>query len=891
MAASNSHIGWQLAELGNLGRERLASDPTSSGAAQLTNLGRGVEIISGRVVDSIAYLHAYKVLPERGLACMMCTYLAPGVSSAIGAKTINTLPPGTRVWFIYHRELLYGLIIGVEPDYMTDGKYATSDCLYLGSRSGLHRDSAHSFPLQIAHNGVVDWSAGRPFDSTTAGEWGAMTETGMRVTLDSFMAQLGVGEACGVFAYYWDQLLRIAGTNLQIRSSTFEHESLDDESEHFDVIGRSVYPWESLGAGRQQAGLFREHTAKQFEIDEPWYGPVEPKYDDQVPLRRTYEFHGYLGQGGKRVLLAPTNNAIARQSNPAPMAALFSEAVTLTGRYLLSSAKGITISRRVSIPAVKPKKRPEHADGDNTDNYKASSAFGSGPEHVVKSAPAMQEADDPSLVRAAAVQDLHSYTFNWESPHPFHYHEQDWDLDEESECELSGDTPPIPFADLANHQRMYLPEPPTASIEVDHRYRTVEYALATSYLTLLDDGGVVLGSGCGCEIRMAGGSISISAPGDIWTKPGRNAVTWAGRDAILRAKRHVDITSTDKDVRIKAERHLWALAGNSGSSGMLFLESRASQQEFLFENNEGGPMIGEDAQAGGVVIRTPDSNFVTWAKDIYLRTGGGSVQDGNITLDASEGRRVIVTESQATVNLLTPSSGSGRFDVFHDEGKVKSVHATIHDYLLLNGNLAVLGFAAVDGKLYTNDWIYVDTGHIATADAPKYMGLVQAIKPESMQPFFDALGDAETRMKFELTDFYESAHKQRWRVDYRAGNARVMEICEFSFRTPEQYGTQDDRFRLYEDRWQQLARLGGAETQTWQEQFVETQGTSTGPYPGREVAQKEGSYQTVGLTIYDAEAGHSKDRGTAADVADCYENPKYATPQKTTLENGYTILG
>jgi hypothetical protein len=41
-------------------------------------------------------------------------------------------------------------------------------------------------------------------------------------------------------------------------------------------------------------------------------------------------------------------------------------------------------------------------------------------------------------------------------------------------------------------------------------------------VTLLDDGGVLIGGGCGEEIRMVGGDIFLSCPGDVFMEAGRN---------------------------------------------------------------------------------------------------------------------------------------------------------------------------------------------------------------------------------------------------------------------------------------------------------------------------------------------------------------------------------
>ena len=243
-------LEWNLAELNETGRERPASDPTASKPAQNRNLGHGPEILFGRVVDCIPYVGCYKVMPERGLSVITCTYLTPGPNGIIGARAVSSIPPGAHVWFLYHRDLNYGVILGTESYFMTKGSAALSDYIYPGGRSGLHRDPAHGFPFVLNTRGIGDWSAGKPFDATMGGEWGAIVETGLRILLDSFMVQMGVSESCGFTAFLWDNLCRMSGINLQIRSNAFEHEALHDTGEHFELVSHCIYPWETLGWGR-----------------------------------------------------------------------------------------------------------------------------------------------------------------------------------------------------------------------------------------------------------------------------------------------------------------------------------------------------------------------------------------------------------------------------------------------------------------------------------------------------------------------------------------------------------------------------------------------------------------------------------------------------------------
>jgi hypothetical protein len=900
-------LEWQAAEVQHDMRNRQFSDPLSVGAAQLRNLSRGVEILFGRVMDGIPYVGTYKVLPERGMAAIPCSHLPSGPNSAVGVRANTSIPPGAHVWFIYHRSINYGLIIGVEPYFGTNPTLAMSDYIYIGSRSGLHRDTAHSFPWTTATRGIGDWSSGNPFDSTTAGEWCMMSKTGMRVFVDDYMAAIGTGEACGLTAFLFDNLCRLSGINLQIRSQPFEWEALDDESELYEVLGRAIYPWEALGAPRQGGTVSKKFEAQATEIEQPWYGAIEPAEDNQMPVRRRVEYGGYLGQGGKRIVQVPSAGEIWTYGGSPGVTSVFEENVALTGAYSMRSAKSITISKRPLIPKLYPQRRPEDSRGDSHTNYKASSAYGDGPEHKITGNIKLSGdagSLEPPLIRHAGSPDLVSYIFNWECEHPFWYHGKDWRIGEENESQLGSEVPPPMFGPLIGHGKMYMPDPPTAQLDIDHRYKSVDYALTNSYLTFLEDGGIALADGFGSEIRMTGGSIHVTAPGDIWNKGGRNVVSWGGRDVMMRAKRHVDISATEKDVRIKAERHCWLLAGNGKDSGMLLLESRSYIEDFKFQDGNGDAAVGEDVIAGGVVIRAPHSNAVTWAKDVYLRTGGGTVEHGTIVLDAGKGKDPIVTNSSCVVNFFMPDNDSGLYLGFYDRNDsaddsggeditVKHAHGFASYFILLDCYTAIRGDLAVDGHYFGNNWIYADNGHIATSLAPEFSGLVPGLKPGAFKKYFAELKADAEKFCADLTAFYMTALTNYYYVEFKAGNDDVMKIAEFSFCTSKQYGTLTGgnlHFRLYEDRWQQLDRLSDNVGTPWSENWVITQGIQTATYPGAEAMVHPESYVEMGLTIFQPASGTAKTRGSDGQLAGCYADPQYGTPDLKPLDGTYRII-
>jgi len=58
-----------------------------------------------------------------------------------------------------------------------------------------------------------------------------VAETGLMLHMDPWWAHLRVDEETGLYLFYHDQLTRLAGHNMQIRSMLGEREELDDQNE------------------------------------------------------------------------------------------------------------------------------------------------------------------------------------------------------------------------------------------------------------------------------------------------------------------------------------------------------------------------------------------------------------------------------------------------------------------------------------------------------------------------------------------------------------------------------------------------------------------------------------------------------------------------------------
>jgi hypothetical protein len=866
----------------------------AQGASNEHNMGldRNYLYRRGRIVDSFAYLNCYKVQLDSGSPTTVCFHFGQSAFGPMGTQQITTLPPGVYVWVVQHP--LYpsvGGIIGVEPPFSTDPTKSLSDLIGMGMTCGWKGDDAHSFPLQQEkQGGIVNYASDRPLDGTTL-DWGYMSETGMRFFLDPFMFQAAVDETTGIFGFFIDSLLRVAGHNLEIRSSGSELGAYNDQGEFSLIQGYTPYFWEQLGILKIGTEGHREYTPEEIQVKgEKEYNTFEPKYDDQQPFHRSRQIHGYLGQGGKRqILIPPTDTEILQYGSEVDFFGALSEDIALTGLYTLRSAKGISLVKRPVIPTPKQVKVPAHKDGDSFANYRFAGreGYGLGDEHKVTDRVTVPEDESVSLVQAAGVTGLHSYIHNWELNHPFVYHKEDWDMP--SEQDLQQDSVLMPqFSKLSTQQ--YCDDPESFDLEVDHRYGDVRYYKNESYLSLLDDGGVVLGDGFGAEIRMTGGSVFITAPGDVWTKAGRNVNSWAGFDSITRARNSIDITASDKDVRIKSEKNMQILAGNSGEGGLL-LESRGANHEYNFDG------CGEDVKSCGVMIRSLSCPVVTWAPDIYLRTGsdGGPIASGNIILDTKgeEGAGAIRTSSDTFEMWL----GTGLYNYFPPAGEFSGEPEVVHEFqrgrTMIGSDLGVDGYATIDGDLYMDGNVFVAGGHISTQLSNQYNGLIGDLTfkgghRDVLRHIQLVVTDSTDETKESAKEIYKGEFKDRWYADNRPGNKEVIEKAMASLRTPTQYKTEE--FSLFEDRWQALARLSGHQN-VWREKMVMCGTEPTFPYPGAEGEKLRGDLKFAGSELGDitgAEGG-TKIQSAPLSNTEVYENPEF-TVTSEELGEKYTVI-
>ena len=187
-------------------------------------------------------------------------------------------------------------------------------------------------------------------------------------------------------------------------------------------------------------------------------------------------------------------------------------------------------------------------------------------------------------------------------------------------------------------------------------------ATRSSYIYQSPTGAVVISDGHGAEIRLEGGNLTITAPGDIKILPGRDLAVLAPRNATVASQGRLDLVSDKKDVVIKAE----GCASLTAMQGLATVESRSTTPSTLtdVESREDSP------EGGGVVIRSATTAAVLGEN---IRIGiqanddtsdsGRRPHGGDILIDAGEGTALLYGEHAHVTGKRTASlvveEGSG----------------------------------------------------------------------------------------------------------------------------------------------------------------------------------------------------------------------------------------
>ena len=845
-------------------------------------------ITVGYVEDVIPGYNAYRVTDPVSRQPLFVTKADTTGFLPTGAQPVTTLPIGSQVLLFKSPDLAgQNVILGGFPFKMTDKNFSVGRSLVPRVDAGVIHDDGYRALLDMDEEGsyISNFNCSTPWDAIP-GDWGYLNDSGLGVLIGRFLSRLVASNFAKIEAFTHDDLVRQTAWNFEHYGAALERRIVDDGGEYNDIWGMTPYIWEGMGVSKPDIEPFEDNTGEDSALKKgQTKARYEPKHEDQQGLFRHRVFKGYLGDGeheyiGVHKSVINSQEYFERYGNKSDYVGLLEVIKHIDGRYAVRSAKEITFEKICTIPVPKEMYQPEDSRGDKKDNYKAAQQFGDGDDYDKDE---FDPQDDTSFQAAhAQLFNYHSYLFNHYFSASITSHKKDWDVPEESKVLENGqmDRSSVQL-ERGSHKFLY-DLPPVAELRIDHRNgHRVKYYQTRSVIKQLDDGSILIEDGYGTQYKLGGGSTFITAPNDVFVQPGRNFVVLSPHDAIIRAGNSADVTAAKGDVRLKAERNLHALGGNSGNGGIL-LESRGEGQP----TEAGFSEDGESVSMNGIILKAKEATVDIWAKNrLYF----GLLEDSGIVgIDAKEGQLAMFGG-----DVISHGSKSVMSAIAEGENVVAvSTRSTVSKQgILSGGNTAIVAVGGTNARLIVDDDIAA-TGAIAAIEdivCEGYLvsGSNTAIFTTDVDIDLSSIKDAAESVKNQASQSLDSVAsvlqslEDRLRQQQDApGSSGLQNAVGFSLRRTVEDYRLDDSFVMFEARWQQLYRLQGGGL-TWDEPVVESPNSAeTRPYPGQD-AWTDDTYAEVAETNYNVGTGKSKDRDSLTKDG--------GAVTKKSMENGYLI--
>ena len=876
------------------------SDVNLNAAMHQSSLSTESPLRVGRVVLAMPYIHCYKIqLTGRQGSCV-ATAVSRNSHSPLGVKAGDVILPNSPVLVWKPNASGMAYILAVLPQPLISDAFNASDMIQQGGNSGPKKVEAYrNIPksAKMGHNWVSQ-SCGRPMDGAI-GEYVRMSETGIGLLIDSFQSYLRVNEACGLWLNYFDSYAKLVGLSLQIQSyceHVFQHY---DEGELFSLRGYVTYPWEALGMYRSDTKFTKSNGPAEVQLDREFPFASEDLEDQSItPFYRLADYTGYLGQGFNRTLVCPPAESGSRLRTDADSKkdiGLFNEFLTLDGSYGIRSAKQILFAKYPLIPNPRRKRLIEDAKGEDLteeNDYRFSGCYGDGDQHKVLEWDDSEVEDARNLLRPAGVLDLITRHFNWKSTHPFQYHTKDYSYPEEGD----NDSPLNEVKFYSGKMSETYVDVSPKRIKIDDRYQDVSYYNTASFFTMNEDGSVVIADGYGSQITMAGGQIRLEAGGDVMLMSGSRVVALA-REVITRARDSVDISSSNKDVRIKAEHNLQMLGGNSGS-GSVLIESKGKGTSQQYDQS-----IGEEVRASGIVLLSRGGSVNMMSKTAYIRTGveeGNAEGSGDLVIDCANGRSKMV--SYASAHSFFNSQG---FGLWHSPTGKDSIDISKSNFLGPK-------FSKVNGPTVMTDDVCLISGSLGVANDVLSQGFIGCLGQMACLKGVEGLGDSSKgdfpkETNEFITQFstfsgmidrmgspiFKPSYPEFYWQDSQPGHSALLEDkIGFSYRDESSrnkaYSYSPGKFFLLEPRWQQLERLElttNSNSTVWTEKPVMYQGEELYPWPGKlNWVDEKSLLQYSELVLFETDKAKSREENK-----EDYEEPKFKDLEKQVCDGVYKL--
>lgn len=680
--------------------------------------------------------------------------------------------------------------------------------------------------------GLPDVSGGMP-DDAIPGDQAWMNEFGAMIGLLKVMATIKASDLAKIEAFVVDDLLNIVGHNMNIFSSlgecrvrndhgkiSLEFLATGNQNESMGIAGDV----KEYGKGSAIGKEIEVDPTKPFETSNPpagdkdgaGMGPLGDLTDADLAVGRwrMKMFVGALGDFAQMFLCSPNKHLgtlVAPEKHPD--VGLFHAHLDGSGKFFIRNLAGGGFIKTSSIPV--PKKRHEMddpaGDGEIADGeIQKKEDFQFDKKHL--------------LGMSCMLRDSFAYLFERYVPAAFLTQKKDYDLPEAGKAPFpartmvawDGDGSKKSTENVLDPKEFtmkMLPLPNETGGKDDPNTPESSFTQGDSWILTLPDGSISIRDRWGSSIEMRGGHITFSAAKDINLVAGRNVVAMGGNDVVLKGKESVDITATNRQVRIKGETGMMM---HSENGGILISSNNDFEASPDFESEDAQ---GEKMRIGGIVIKSS--------------TGSVYVSGNRVFTEASS--EIVMSGRDKDVNPMLQSRLSSRLDwldggynikmaddqyaAFGPAGMSISGQITSEKDIILQGNLVASksgifgdqlqakGTIAAEGDLVINGIVAGHNGASGLVATP--LEPVKINVPQNSLPPLSSILSA-------------SFSEEDWEKAFHPMSKDQIDKLSFSYRDTEEYGASGGKW--YETYWQR--EVTGLTA--WEEKDIK----GRFPYPG-----------------------------------------------------------
>lgn len=164
-----------------------------------------------------------------------------------------------------------------------------------------------------------------------------------------------------------------------------------------------------------------------------------------------------------------------------------------------------------------------------------------------------------------------------------------------------------------------------------------------AFCGVLPDGSVLLKDAWGSSVELRGGNIIITSPNDTEIVSGRRSVVLSGKDTILRAKKTVEVSSSEDKIRIRSGTDTF-IDAKRGSIQLTALKSPGLKST---NGDKSLEMKGNQYHATGIVLKTNTQVLSTAPRINMVSSGIVSIMGVD---DTREGQPLVFIHSDGCFN-------------------------------------------------------------------------------------------------------------------------------------------------------------------------------------------------------------------------------------------------